>query len=39
LNLDQPIYQQTATFGHFGREELKLPWEQLNKVKTLLKNL
>jgi S-adenosylmethionine synthetase len=25
LNLDQPIYQQTATFGHFGREELKLP--------------
>ncbi|MGZ9414186.1 methionine adenosyltransferase [Mycoplasma sp. 5370] len=32
LNLKQPIYQQTASFGHFGRNDLDLPWERLNKV-------
>lgn len=32
LGLKKPIYKQTATFGHFGRPELDLPWERLNKV-------
>lgn len=39
LKLDTPIYQQTATCGHFGRSDLNLPWEKTNKVKNLLKNL
>ncbi|MGZ9429053.1 methionine adenosyltransferase [Mycoplasma sp. 1012] len=41
LNLKQPIYQQTASFGHFGRNDLDLPWERLNKVneiENMLKN-
>ncbi len=37
LNLRQPIYKQTAAYGHFGRDDLKLPWEQLNKVAALKK--
>jgi S-adenosylmethionine synthetase len=39
LDLRRPIYKQTAAYGHFGRTDLNLPWEQLNKVeeiKTLL---
>ena len=32
LNLKQPIYQQTASYGHFGRNDLKLPWEQISKL-------
>ena len=32
FDLLRPIYQQLATFGHFGREELGLPWEQANRV-------
>lgn len=28
LNLLQPIYQQTSTYGHFGRDDIELPWEQ-----------
>lgn len=39
LNLRQPIYKQTATYGHFGRNDLNLPWEQLDKVSTLKKYL
>ncbi|WP_436358659.1 methionine adenosyltransferase [Mycoplasma sp. 480] len=42
LNLKQPIYQQTASFGHFGRNDLDLPWERLNKVneiENILKNI
>ncbi len=35
LNLRRPLYQQVAAYGHFGRNELKLPWEQLNKVVAL----
>ena len=35
LNLRRPIYQQTAAYGHFGRTDIELPWEQLNKVKEL----
>ena len=39
LDLRRPIYQQTAAYGHFGRNDLDLPWEQLNKVKTLKKEI
>ena len=37
LDLRRPIYKQTAAYGHFGRKELDLPWERLDKV-DLLKN-
>ena len=40
LNLKRPIYKQTAAYGHFGRTDIDLPWEHLDKVeelKTLLK--
>ncbi len=39
LDLRRPIYAQTAAYGHFGRNELNLPWEQLNMVDTLKKYL
>lgn len=32
LDLKTPIYKQTSTFGHFGRPDLDLPWERLNRV-------
>ncbi|HEY8364503.1 MAG TPA: methionine adenosyltransferase [Haloplasmataceae bacterium] len=32
LDLKRPIYKQTATYGHFGRNDLDLPWERLDKV-------
>lgn len=35
LNLRRPIYQQTASYGHFGREDLNLPWEQTDKAALL----
>lgn len=35
LKLRRPIYQATATYGHFGREDLDLPWEALDKVAEL----
>ena len=35
LNLRAPIYKQTATYGHFGREDLDLPWERTDKAATL----
>jgi S-adenosylmethionine synthetase len=35
LDLRRPIYQQTAAYGHFGRPDLDLPWEQLDKVAEL----
>lgn len=37
LNLRRPIYEQTAAYGHFGRPELNLPWEQINRVDDLKK--
>ncbi len=37
LNLRRPIYQPTAAFGHFGRTDVDLPWEELNKVPMLRK--
>jgi S-adenosylmethionine synthetase len=39
LDLRRPIYKQTAAYGHFGRNDLKLPWEELNKVDVLKKYL
>ena len=32
LDLRRPIYRQTAAYGHFGRTDVSLPWEELNKV-------
>jgi len=37
LRLRRPIYKQTAAYGHFGREDLDLPWEALDKVEELKK--
>ena len=39
LDLRRPIYKQTAAYGHFGREDLDLPWERLDKVEELKKAL
>ena len=39
LDLRRPIYKQTAAYGHFGRNDLDLPWEALNKVEDLKKYL
>ena len=35
LDLKRPIYKQTAAYGHFGRTDIELPWEQTNKVEEL----
>ena len=35
LDLRRPIYKQTAAYGHFGRDDLDLPWEKLDKVDAL----
>lgn len=39
LDLRRPIYRQTAAYGHFGRNDLNLPWEQLDRVEVLKKYL
>lgn len=39
LDLLRPIYKQTAAYGHFGRTDVDLPWEHLDKVETLKKYL
>lgn len=39
LDLRRPIYKQTAAYGHFGRNDLNLPWEKLDKVDVLKKYL
>lgn len=39
LNLRRPIYKQTAAYGHFGRNDLDLPWEKLDKAEDLKKYL
>lgn len=39
LDLRRPIYKQTASYGHFGRTDLNLPWEALDKVDVLKKYL
>ena len=37
LNLRRPIYKQTAAYGHFGRDDLDLPWEKVDKVEQIKK--
>ncbi|KAF0133097.1 MAG: S-adenosylmethionine synthetase, partial [Candidatus Saganbacteria bacterium] len=37
LNMRRPIYQQVASYGHFGRPELDLPWENISKADALKK--
>ena len=39
LDLRRPIYKQTAAYGHFGRNDLDLPWERLDKVELLKADL
>lgn len=39
LDLRRPIYKQTSSYGHFGRNDINLPWEQLDKVEVLKKYL
>lgn len=39
LDLRRPIYRQTAAYGHFGRNDLDLPWEKLDRIETLKKYL
>lgn len=39
LDLRRPIYKQTAAYGHFGRNDLQLPWEKTDKADTLRKYL
>lgn len=39
LDLRRPIYSGTAAYGHFGRDDLNVPWEQLNKVEELKKEI
>lgn len=39
LDLRRPIYKQTSTYGHFGRNDLDLPWERLDKVEEIKKYL
>ena len=35
LGLRRPIYRQTAAYGHFGRRDLDLPWERIDKAQVL----
>jgi S-adenosylmethionine synthetase len=37
LNLRRPIFRKTAAYGHFGRDDLDLPWEQTDRVAALRK--
>lgn len=37
LDLRRPIYRQTAAYGHFGRNDLDLSWEKLDKVDDILR--
>ena len=39
LNLRRPIYRQLAAYGHFGRDDLDLPWEKTDRVDALKANL
>lgn len=38
LDLIQPIYQQTAAYGHFGRDDVELPWEKTDRTELLTAN-
>ena len=39
LNLRRPIYHSTSSYGHFGRPDLDLPWEQINKMEDIRSRL
>lgn len=39
LDLQRPIYKQTAAYGHFGRTDIQLPWEKVDKIDELKANL
>ena len=39
LDLRKPIYRQTAAYGHFGRDDVSLPWEATDKAEELKKYL
>ena len=39
LDLRRPIYKETASYGHFGRSDLDLPWEKTDKAEALKKYL
>ena len=39
LDLKRPIYKQTAAYGHFGRTDIDLPWEHLDKIEEIKNNL
>ena len=39
LDLRRPIYRQVAAYGHFGRTDIDLPWERLDKVEELKKEI
>ena len=39
LDLRRPIYKQTSSYGHFGRNDLNLPWEKLDKAEDIEKYL
>jgi len=39
LDLKRPIYQKTASYGHFGRNDLELTWERTDRVEALLRYL
>lgn len=39
LNLRRPIYQQVASYGHFGRPELDLPWEKTDRIEDMLSRI
>ena len=38
LNLQRAIYKQTASYGHFGRTDLSLPWEETDMAETLARD-
>ena len=35
MDLKRPIYRQTAAYGHFGRDDLDVPWERTDKAEAL----
>ena len=39
LDLRRPIYRQVASYGHFGRTDIDLPWERLDKAEELGKEI
>ncbi|HLR72603.1 MAG TPA: methionine adenosyltransferase domain-containing protein, partial [Pseudogracilibacillus sp.] len=39
LGLKQPIYLQTAAYGHFGRTDIDVPWEKTDKVEAIRSSL